>query len=176
MDGLDVCQAIREKSTTPVIFLSGRAGEEHVIKGFRSGADDYISKPFSTRVLTARIEAVCRRANGKAHATEAPRQLKIAGLSIDVDSHEIHRPNGELVRLTPIEFRILHALIMAAPRVVSNERLVDYAWNYYGGDVSLLKTHISHIRRKLGLCRHPNGGIVSITGVGYRLSIAPDAD
>ncbi|MEA2640152.1 MAG: hypothetical protein QOF51_1546 [Chloroflexota bacterium] len=169
--GLEVLRAVRERSTTPVILLSGRTGEEPMLKGFAAGADDYIEKPFSMSVLTARIEAVNRRAKAT-RASEPPSHYPIGPLILDVETHEVRHPDGSTVRLTRTEFRILETLVRSAPRVVPSERLVDNGWKDGGGDVSLLKTHISHLRTKLGLGREVDADIMSITGVGYRLHIA----
>jgi len=167
MDGLEVCRRIREQSTTPVIFLTGFTDEDHMVQGFRIGGDDYVTKPFSPRVLAARIQAVTGR-NGDHTIPTVNREFTIGSLSIDIDSHEVRSPEGT-VRLTPLEFRLVHLLAMNMGRVVSNDRLVDYVWSFNGGETALLKTHISHIRSKLQLARFANGDIHSIPGVGYRL-------
>jgi len=165
--GLEVCHTIRENSATPVILLTGLTDEDHIIQGFRSGADDYVTKPFSPRVLNARIQAVWGRGAGRGDAPPT-RELTLGNLVIDVDSHEVQGTNG-VIRLTPIEFRLLHILLMNAGRVVSSTRLVEYGWNYEEGDASLLKTHMSHIRTKLDLSRTTGGDMESAPGVGSRL-------
>lgn len=164
MSGFDVCQTIRRSSATPVILLTALSDEESIIRGFRAGADDYVTKPFSPRVLAARIQAVRGRIGDSA---EAQREFTVGSLSVDTESHEVHKSDGTMVRLTPIEFRLLQVLTLNAGRVVSNGRLVDYAWACNGGDTSLLKTHISHIRRKLDF--GTGCDIYAIPSVGYRL-------
>ena len=162
VSGLDVCQTIRRGGDTPIILLSEFTGEDDMVRGFAAGADDYITKPFSMRVLLARIEAVWSRSRGN---MQPSRDLQIGSLVIDIDSHEARKPDGSMVRLTPIEFEILRLLAVNAGRVMSRNRLVERAWSLGGGDVMLLKTHISHIRKKLG----DECNIESIPGVGYRL-------
>lgn len=165
ISGFDVCRRIRQGSSTPVILLTGLGSDEHVVQGFRQGADDYVTKPFSPRQLAMRIRAVWRR-SVQAGDVEPARELVAGELSLDVESHEVHHPGG-VVRLTPTEFRLLYMLAINQGRVVSGPRLVEYAWGYDGSDTSLLKTHICHIRQKLNLGR---GTISAVPGVGYRLS------
>ena len=167
LSGFEVCRKIREKGTTPVILLTSLDEEEHILQGFRLGADDYVTKPFSTKQLSMRIRAVARRAADQQSA-EPVRELRVDDLVLDVESHEARR--GDLVvQLTPTEFRLLYMLASNAGRVVSSARLVEYAWGYDGRDVSLLKTHISHIRKKLHLPSEGPGAICALPGVGYRL-------
>jgi DNA-binding response OmpR family regulator len=164
VSGYDVCRRIRQESSVPIIMLTGLHDEEHVVQGFRLGADDYVTKPFSPRQLAMRIRAVWRR-GVQAGEPEPMRELDLGDMQLDVESHEV-RINGQVVHMTPIEFRVFYMLAMNAGRVVSSARLVEYAWGYDGSNTSLLKTHVCHIRQKLGLER---GEIVSIPGVGYRL-------
>ena len=167
MNGLELCQRIRRDSTTPVILLTAMNGEEQIIKGFELGADDYVTKPFSPRQLAMRIRAVWRRGSMTSEP-DAVRQLRVGELVLDVESHEvIHRDQD--IQLTPIEFKLLYILAANRGRVVTSSRLVDYAWGYDGGDVSLLKTHISHIRKKLQLPQPDLGDIRAVPRVGYRL-------
>lgn len=174
INGFEVCQQIRQKSSTPIILLTALNDEEHIVQGFRMGADDYVTKPFSPRQLTMRIQAVRRRA-ATTGDLEPVRELRLGDLALDVESHEVSR--GELsVQLTPIEFRLLYLLASNVGHVVNSSRLVDYAWGYDGGDRSLLKTHISHIRTKLGLPPIGPGSICVVPSVGYRLNRPSEAD
>lgn len=167
MTGFDVCHQIREKSSTPVILLTALHEEENIIQGFRLGADDYVTKPFSPKQLAMRIQAVTRR--GAALADSEPsRELPVGDLVLDIESHEVRR-GDERIQLTPIEFRLLYMLANNVGRVVASGRLVDYAWGYHGGDPSLLKTHISHVRTKLGLTAAGPNSIAAVPSVGYRL-------
>jgi DNA-binding response OmpR family regulator len=166
--GFDVCRKIRQGSSTPVILLTGLNDDDHVVQGFSLGADDYVTKPFSPRQLAMRIRAVWRR-GAQGSAPKPVRQLDLGDLSLDVESHEVRHPRGT-ARLTPTEFRLLYMLAINSGRVVSGARLVEYAWGYDGTDTSLLKTHVCHIRQKLGLS---HGEITSIPRVGYRLARRP---
>lgn len=164
--GIEVCQRIRQAGTTPVILLTALNQEEQVVQGFQAGADDYVTKPFSPRQLAMRIRAIWRRtANGE---PEPARELRVGPLVLDAESHDV-RLDERPIQLTPIEFRLLYILAANNGRVVSTARLVDYAWGYDGGDVSLLKTHVSHIRKKLQLPQEEIGEIRAVPRVGYRL-------
>jgi len=172
VDGFDLCQKVRQASTTPVILLTGLNNEEQIIRGFQLGADDYVTKPFSPRQLAMRVRAVWRR--GSMLSEPAPtREIRVGELLLDIESHEAWH-HETLIQLTPIEFKLLHILCVNYGRVVSSARLVDFAWAYDGGNVSLLKTHISHIRGKLQLPQADIGDIRAVTRVGYRLTRAAD--
>jgi len=168
MNGLEVCRKIRQSSETPVIMLTAAGDEEHVVQGFRHGADDYITKPFSPKQLAMRIRAVMRRASGKPVA-EPVSVLRVGQYTLDMESHQVTK--GDVVaQLTPLEFRILYMLAMNEGRVVSFGRLVEYAWGYDGGEPAMLKTHISHIRKKLKVVEGQPGYISVVHGVGYALA------
>ncbi len=169
MTGFEVCRQIRKGSQTPVIMLTALQNEEHVVEGFQSGADDYVIKPFSHRLLAMRIRAVYRRGSGQRQSAEPSRELRLGELSLDLESHEV-RHGGREIRLTPTEFKLLYMLAANAGRVVPSTRLVDYAWGYNDGDESLLKTHISHIRKKLGMPNEDVGNITVLPRVGYKLT------
>jgi DNA-binding response OmpR family regulator len=168
VNGFEVCRRIRQGSSTPVIMLTARGEEEHVVKGFLLGADDYVTKPFSHRQLTMRVRAVLQRRSGAA-VPEPANELQVGELKIDMQSHEVTKGDF-IVRLTPLEFRILYILAINVGRVVSSTRLIEYAWGYDGGDASMLKTHICHIRQKLKLEKGQPGYITSIPHVGYSLT------
>jgi DNA-binding response OmpR family regulator len=168
LNGFDVCRQVRHESQTPVIMLTARTDEEDILRGFRLGADDYIVKPFSPRQLTARMKALLRRCQSDPYR-EPVGELRVGDLVIDLQTHEA-RKGDEIVQLTPLEFRILYLLAMNVGRVIPHARLIDYAWDYDGGDASLLKTHICHLRRKLRLSADKPGGIRVVVGVGYSLS------
>jgi DNA-binding response OmpR family regulator len=172
LDGFAVCHQIRAAGMTPVLLLTALNQEEQVIRGFEAGADDYVTKPFSPRQLAMRLHAIWRRsANGE---PEPARELRLGPLTLDAESHEVTL-GEEPIHLTPIEFRLLFMLVANAGRVVSTGRLVEYGWGYDGGDISLLKTHVSHLRKKLGLPLDDLGGIRAISRVGYRLTRTCDA-
>jgi len=168
LNGFEVCQKIRQASTTLVIMLTARDDEEDILQGLELGADDYVTKPFSAKQLIARIKAVIRRCQGDPYRQPVS-ELTAGDLVLDLQSHEA-RKGGAVVQLTPLEFRLLYMLAMNEGRVIPYDRLVEYAWGYDGGDSSLLKTHMSHIRSKLGLTGSGPGSIRAIPGVGYSLS------
>ncbi len=173
MGGFEVCRQIRQSSSTPVILLTALIEEDHILQGFRLGADDYVTKPFSTRQLVMRIQAVWRRGSTTGHQ-EPLRRVSVGDMVVDAESHEVFR--GDVpVSLTATEFRILHLLASNLGRVVSSSRLVDYAWGHDGGHQSLLKTHVSHIRTKLGLPARGPGGIEVLPMVGYRLTAVDES-
>jgi DNA-binding response OmpR family regulator len=170
LDGFEVCRTIRQAETTPIILLTGHTDDEHVVRGFQAGADDYVRKPFSPRELAMRVRAVWRRDLSPSRAPHRPvREVRVNDLLLELDSHQVTR-GTRTIRLTPTEFRLLYMLAMNAGRVVGSTRLVEYAWGYAGGDTSLLKSHISHIRSKLQLPRGQPGGIAAVPGVGYSLT------
>jgi DNA-binding response OmpR family regulator len=167
LNGFEVCRRIRQDAQLPIIMLTARDQDEDVVRGLQLGADDYVSKPFSVKQLRARMQAVLRRY--KAHGYFQPGSRREVGdLALDLQSYEV-RKAGALIRLTPLEFRILYMLAMNDGRVIPHARLVEYAWGFDGGETSLLKTHICHIRQKLDLPADGTKGIQAVAGVGYTL-------
>jgi DNA-binding response OmpR family regulator len=169
VNGFEVLRRIRESDDIPVIVLTALNDEETVLKAFNLGADDFITKPFSPRQLTARIRAVMRRGNSTGKVGTG-RVLALGEAALDLDSHEL-AVAGRSVRLTPTEFKLLHILAVNEGRVVSTSRLIEYIWGYNNEeDTGLLRTHISHIRAKLQqLGVGTRIDITGIPGVGYRL-------
>jgi len=168
MDGFTVLRKIREEGDTPVILVTAMDDEEYLARGFALGADDYIVKPFSYRELAWRIRAVARRA-GRADTEELARQIQVGDATLDLDAHELRRGDAA-VSLTPTEFRLLHILAVNAGRVVPSGRLVEYACGYDADERQLLKTHISHLRRKLAQVTD-RVAIESVNRTGYRLVV-----
>ena len=170
VSGIEVCRRLRRRPSTasvPIIMLTARGEETDRIRGLDTGADDYVTKPFSAKQLIARIKAVIRRCQGDPYRQPVS-ELRAGDLVLDLQSHEA-RKDGTVVQLTPLEFRLLYMLAMNEGRVIPYDRLVEYAWGYDGGDSSLLKTHMSHIRSKLGIGAAGPGSIRAIPGVGYSL-------
>jgi DNA-binding response OmpR family regulator len=166
LDGLEVCRRIRHAAQTPIVMLTGRAEEDDVVRGLEVGADDYVTKPFSAKQLIARLAAVLRRCPG-APGAEAARELRVGDVVLDLSSHAVTKA-GVPVQLTPLEFRILYMLALNAGRVVPYARLVQYAWGYHDeASSSLLKSHVTHLRAKLGLAPQ---ALSAVVGVGYRLA------
>jgi DNA-binding response OmpR family regulator len=167
MDGLEVCRRIRIGSQVPIIMLTACDEEEDVMRAFRLGVDDYVTKPFSARLLTARVAAVLRRTIQSSREQRGD-HVQAGDLDLDVRSLEV-RKDGQQIRLTPLELRILHILAANKGRVVSYERLIEYAWGHDGGSPSHLKIRICSIRKKLGLPVGGEAGIKAVVGTGYTL-------
>ena len=167
LNGFEVCRRIRHISEVPIIMLTGRTEEPDVLRGLQLGADDDMTKPFSLKQLAARIETIMRRCRSDQFRRSAS-EVRAGNLVLRLQSYEVLR-DGEPVQLTPLEFRILYMLAMNEGQIIPYARLVDYAWGYEGGDASLLKTHICHVRRKLGLPLDGEGAIRSLPTVGYSL-------
>jgi DNA-binding response OmpR family regulator len=169
VDGFEVCRRVRQASETPIIMLTARDEEADVLRGLQLGADDYVTKPFSARVLAARMRTVLRRIKKDKPARA---QLRVGDLVLDLQSHEVTK-GGTPVQLTLLEFRILYLLAMNEGRVVPYARLVEYAWGYADeGTSGLLKAHLSHLRTKLALPAAGPGSVTAVLGVGYSLARA----
>jgi DNA-binding response OmpR family regulator len=165
MDGFEVLRQIRTQDKTPVLVVTGRTESRDVVRTFGLGTDDFLAKPFEFRELTARIRAILRRVQGGSYdETEAP--VDVGGLRLTPETCEVMW-REEAVRLTRTEFRILYLLVANAGKVVSAGRLYTYVWGSEGSDANALRTHISHIRRKLGRGGTAIGEITSVPGVGY---------
>ena len=171
MDGMEVCRSIRRASPVPIILISSHADEDDFVRGYESGADDYIVKPFSVRRLLVRGEALMRRIVGAPPAdhTTVETRLQAGDLTVDLMAFEALK-NGVRLSLTPLEFRVLSHLVRYAGTVVETRRLADHAWQSSGtGDSALLKTHVSHLRQKLA---EAGGAVIDIRAIprtGYLL-------
>ena len=167
LSGFEVCTRLRHISEVPILFVTERTDEQHVLRGLQVGADDYVTKPCSLKQLAARMQTILRRCQTDQYR-KAVSEVQAGDLLLSLQSHEVTR-GGEPIRLTPLEFRILSLLAMNEGQVIPYARLVDYAWGYEGGDANLLKTHICHIRQKLALPLEGAGSIQSLPTVGYTL-------
>ena len=167
-DGLDVIHEIRTRSATPIIVLTGEAGEATKVDALDAGADDYVTKPFGRQELLARVRAALRRGGEPADGSARDRTIVgAAGLRIDISRHEVN-VGSRLLSLTKTEFNILKALASVKGRVVTQQRLLVAAWpNRATPDPLLLKPHVARLRSKL----EEAGGPLpeSVRGVGYRL-------
>jgi DNA-binding response OmpR family regulator len=172
LNGFEVCRRLRQRAPTPIILLTARDEEADILRGFQAGADDYVTKPFSTKQLAARMQAVLRRYRQEPQR-EAPRQLRAGDLVLDLQAHQVTIAD-KLVQLTRLEFRILHLLALNEGQVLPYSRLVEYIWGYPSeGHPTLLKTHVTHIRQKLQWATsggRGQGRITAVPGVGYRLA------
>lgn len=160
LDGYGVCRAIRQKSGTPVIMLTALDEEEAQVKAFELQADDYITKPFSVKLVLMRVEAVLRRA-----APGGDGLLRYRDIALDADAMEVY-VRGERAALTRIEYELLRLFLAHPGRVFTRENLLNLVWGYdYAGDEKAVNIHIMNLRRKLGL-----DAIETVRGVGYRLA------
>lgn len=167
LDGFETLKMLREISTVPVILLTVRSDEEDITRGLGLGADDYITKPFSPRVLTSRVGAVLRRAQWPA---PPPRTvLKIDDrLSIDFNRHQVI-VNGERIDLRPTEYRLLNHLIQNAGWVVPHDTLLAKVWGYeYRDETHYLRLYINYLRKKIEEDPANPKYILTERGVGYR--------
>ena len=174
LDGIEVAKRLRADDATrglPIVMLTAKTEESDVVAGLGVGADDYVTKPFSTKVLMARVKAVLRRseagtAGNDAEAAPPANVLRAGPLAMDLDKHEIFA-DGRPVKLTLTEFKLLRALVEAKGRVLSRDRLMDKGM---GTDVFVtdraIDVHVTAIRKKLGEAAWL---VHTVRGVGYRL-------
>lgn len=164
MDGWEVCRHIRAKSKVPIIMLTARSQEEDELQGFSLGVDEYISKPFSLKILLARIEAVFRRTSGLPEIS-SENGASIPGLFVDRNGREV-RVDGVPVELTYTEFELLIYLLDNPGIALSRDKILDNVWRYdYYGDARTVDTHIKKLRCKLG---ERGDYIKTIRGIGYK--------
>ena len=163
LDGWQVCREIRMTSQVPIIMLTARGEEQDELLGFKLGVDEYISKPFSPKILVARVEAILRRTSSE-EKTEA---LSYGGIVLDKIAHEV-RVDGETVDLSFKEFELLEYFLQNKEIALSREKILNSVWNYdYFGDARTIDTHVKKLRSKLG----SKGDLIkTIWGMGYKLS------
>ncbi len=164
-DGFEVCREIRRTSNTPVIMVTARNDSHDVVAGLEAGADDYVSKPFVAKELSARIRALARRTR-----SPGPRvRITIGDVEIAPTDGTVTR-NGETVNLTRTEFRLLCELAAEPGRVLSREDLLERVWGYdYFGDSRLVDVHVRRLRKKIELDpAHPTL-VTTVRGMGYRV-------
>ena len=166
MDGLEVCRELQRDAWIPVLMLTARADEADTVAGFAVGADDYLTKPFSMRELTARVRAIVRRMERMNQATSTEPITRF-DLTIDAARRRVLRA-GDEVSLTPLEFDILAALARAPGVVQSRDQLMDRVWGYrdYAGG-RVVDSHVARIRRKLGDEAAEPRYVRTVHGVGY---------
>ncbi len=167
--GTDICRELRQRSDVPIIMLTAKDGEVDRVVGLELGADDYVTKPFSTRELVARVRAVLRRAGG-GEALDAEAPVEARGVRVDRARHEVH-VDGRLVELPPKEFDLLGYLIEHAGRVLTRHQLIDEIWGTdYVGDTKTLDVHIRRLRTRVEQDPQEPVRILTVRGVGYRFS------
>ena len=161
MDGWEVCREIRKESKVPIIMLTAKSDERDEQLGFDLGVDDYISKPFSPKILVARVEAILRR-SGAASGEEV---LTAGAVQIDKAAHQV-RIDGKLVELSFKEFELLTYFLENEGIALSREKILNSVWNYdYYGDARTIDTHVKKLRAKMG---DRGSYIKTIWGMGYK--------
>jgi len=175
MDGLEVCQKLRQAKATPVIMLTAKGEEGSRVQGFESGADDYVVKPFSPREVIYRVKAIIRRSSATAFLSKADlagNDIIFPHLMIEHDAHRV-TADGQEVNLTPKEYELLHYLAVSPDKVFSREQLLKDVWNYeFFGDLRTVDTHVKRLREKLNKVS-PEAAkmITTVWGVGYKLEV-----
>lgn len=174
VDGLEVARRIRARGTTPILMLTARGDENDMLRGFEAGADDYLVKPFSPKVLVARVRAILRRAGDEA-AGGMDGVVHRGGVSIDARTHEV-RIRGRHVDLTGMEFALLRVLAEHPGWVYSREELLESVWGYsYLGESRLVDVHIANLRKKIEDDPANPQFVRTIRGVGYKF-LPPGSD
>ena len=169
MDGWVTLRELKRRSQAPVLLLTARAQEEDEVFGLGLGADDYVRKPVSPRILVARIAALLRRSGPPGGEDELGRKLEGTGIDLDVGGHRL-RVEGRDIEASPMEFRLLVLLVSRAGMVLSRERILDELWGQdYAGDPRTVDTHVKNLRMKLG---GAGKAISTVRGFGYRFEAA----
>ena len=164
INGWDVCKEIRETSKVPVIMLTAKGEESDELLGFDIGADEYISKPFSPKILVARVEAILRR-TGKKGDEEL---MELGGITIDRLAHQV-TVDGKELELSYKEFELLTYFVENKGIALSREKILNHVWNYdYFGDARTIDTHVKKLRSKLG---DRGEYIKTIWGMGYKFEV-----
>jgi two-component system response regulator RegX3 len=167
MSGMDVCRVLRAESTVPIVLLTARDSELDRVLGLELGADDYVTKPFSTPELLSRVRALLRRR--ELDQTSKAVILKLGGIKLDLSRHVVEA-DGEPVQLTPSEFRVLTLLADEPGRVFTRRQIMEHLWQSpYIGDERASDVHISNLRRKIERDVANPQRIVTVRGVGYKL-------
>lgn len=164
MDGWEVCREIRKNSKVPIIMLTARGDERDELLGFDLGVDEYISKPFSPKILVARVEAILRRTQGSGNTDE----ISAGGIVVDKAAHTV-MSDGSPVDLSFKEFELLTYFIENQGIALSREKILNNVWNYdYFGDARTIDTHVKKLRSKLG---DKGEYIKTIWGMGYKFEV-----
>jgi two-component system, OmpR family, response regulator MtrA len=169
IDGWEVCRRLRTESDVPILIMTALSDDESLVKGLRLGADDYVTKPFSPMVLSARVQALLRRAGAPKAQT---RMIELNGLTLDLASAEVRRGDS-VVHLTPTEFRMLAALARRPGQVVSPSELMRIAQGYEVAErdaQEIVKVHVRHLRHKIEPQLDRPRYVLTVRGMGYMLN------
>ncbi|HCM92212.1 MAG TPA: DNA-binding response regulator [Lachnospiraceae bacterium] len=163
-DGYEVCKEIRSQSDVPIIMLTAKGEERDELQGFNTGADEYISKPFSPKILVARVNALLRRSN----KLEADERIEAGGIVLDKIAHTV-TIDGTPVELSFKEFELLTYFMENQSVALSREKILNNVWNYdYFGDARTIDTHVKKLRSKIG---EKGDYIKTIWGMGYKFEV-----
>lgn len=163
MDGWQVCREIRGYSKVPIIMLTAKSDEKDELQGFELGVDEYITKPFSPKILVARVEAIMRRAGQSTGEV-----LEAGGIVVDKGAHQI-LVDGKPVEMTSKEFELMQYFIENQGIALSRDKILNQVWNYdYFGDARTIDTHVKKIRSKIG---KKGDMIKTVWGVGYKFDV-----
>jgi len=177
MDGLEMCEYLREEKNTPVIMLTAKGEESNRVQGFEVGVDDYIVKPFSPRDVVLRVKAVLRRTHNLnvGNNNQASNLIVFPHLTIDLDAYRVTAKNKE-INLTPKEYELLVFLSQFPDKVFKREDLLKEVWEYeFFGDLRTVDTHVKRLREKLtNVSKEAAQMIVTVWGVGYKLEVDDD--
>ena len=164
MDGWQTCREIRRDSTVPIIMLTARSEERDELQGFELGVDEYISKPFSPKILVARVGALLKRIYG----TDAEEKMEAGGIELDKAAHQVW-VDGKSINLSYKEFELLTYFLENQGIALSREKILNNVWNYdYFGDARTIDTHVKKLRNKLG---DKGNYIKTIWGMGYKFEV-----
>lgn len=161
LDGYGVAEEVRKMSDVPIIMLTAKSDERDELRGFDLGIDEYITKPFSPRILVARVEAVLRRTQADADSNV----INVDGIEMDIAAHQV-KVDGEPIELSYKEFELLNYFLQNRGVALSREKILNNVWNYdYFGDARTIDTHVKKLRSKLG---SKGDYIKTIWGMGYK--------
>ena len=164
VDGVEICRHIREESDVPVIMLTARTDTQDVVAGLEAGADDYVTKPFKSKELLARVSTRLRRTN-----PGAAEHVRAGDLDIDVAGHQVKRGES-VIALTPLEFELLVTLARSPWKVFTREELLSQVWGYqHPADTRLVNVHVQRLRAKIEKDPERPSIVVTVRGVGYRV-------
>ena len=164
LDGWQVCREIRQYSKVPIIMLTAKSDERDELMGFEMGVDEYISKPFSPKILVARVDAVLRRTMQKEEGS-----LTVGGIVVDRTAHQV-TIDGQDIELSVKEFELLTYFLMNRGVALSREKILNNVWNYdYFGDARTIDTHVKKLRSKMGA---KGDCIKTIWGMGYKFEVS----
>jgi two-component system response regulator RegX3 len=170
MSGTDVCKALRQRSTVPVIMVTARDSEIDKVVGLELGADDYVTKPYSARELIARVRAVLRRGDGTTEDPNSPAILAAGPVRMDTDRHVV-TVQGEEVQLPLKEFDLLEYLLRNVDRVLTRGQLIDRVWGAdYVGDTKTLDVHVKRLRSKIEADPSAPVHLLTVRGLGYKFN------